>query len=127
MNYYSLLTNTIVTTLLIFISLTAYAGHNCEHATRVGMNQGCGIDRDATDAVIINKNLVVVETGPCVYQQRVGMDQGCSTSGGTGTSITYTPEDGSLGTCRKSVRAGDPALKGCGAQASGDSMVIPSP
>jgi len=97
----------------------------CEEATRKGMNTGCGIDRDATDSVVIDKNIEPMNNDACEQQRKIGMDQGCSTAGGTGYSTTHTAEDGNLGTCRQSYRAGDPVPKGCSDQTPVDNMVIP--
>lgn len=125
MNYSSLLSSAIFVVLFSVTSLSSAVGYNCEHATRVGMNQGCGIDRNANDAVIIDKNIEPMYNDVCEKNRKIGMDQGCSTSGGTGTSITYTPEDGSLGTCRQSYRSGNPAMTGCSDQTPISDMVIP--
>ena len=91
---------------------TTQKDDSCEHARRIGMTQGC--TTSGGTGYTTSKEIPVQTDCDRAVQQ--GMAQGCSTSGGTGTNITHSPEDGNLGDCRRSYRAGDPALKGCGAQ-----------
>lgn len=110
-------------TLGTFLILTSVAAQamDCATATRLGMAQGCstsgGTGHEASKEVP-----VLTE---CERSRQTGMTQGCSTTGGTGTSITHTAEDGNLGTCRQSYRAGQPALEGCGSQTPVEGQVLP--
>ncbi|RLA01969.1 MAG: hypothetical protein DRQ47_07390 [Gammaproteobacteria bacterium] len=91
---------------------TTQKDESCEHARRIGMTQGC----TTSGGTGHESSKEIPELTDCDRATQQGMAQGCSTSGGTGTSITHNPEDGNLGDCRQSYRAGNPALKGCGAQ-----------
>ena len=110
-------------TLGMFLTLTSFTSQamDCATATRLGMAQGCSTS-GGTGHVASKEVPTLTE---CESLRQKGMTEGCSTTGGTGTSITHTAEDGNLGSCRQSYRAGQPALEGCGSQTPVGDQVLP--